>query len=206
MNWPKVHAEARYARGRREEESGFVAQRGDNRPPREKADYSYDEKKLMKEAEKIVAGYTGNDGNLRYFKSDALARGTNAIRTPDMALKVFRILDGTEYTTGKKEKCRRPAQKRAAAAARKWSAACSAAHRGKGLTEHGGCTLIQHINDGTLVPEMARWLDRYTGTDEWITEIADRAAVGIAPMPKGLRRLGEVQIVASAEGGWQTVT
>jgi hypothetical protein len=96
MNWPKVNAEARYARGLREEESGLVAPKGDNRPESKKSGYSHDEKKWMKDAEKIVAGYTDKDGWIKYLKRELQGKGLPAVTTPRTALAVFRIVKGIQ--------------------------------------------------------------------------------------------------------------
>ena len=53
---------------------------------------------------------------------------------------------------------------------------------------------------------MADWLERYAGSEQWITDIAARAGIGVAPMPNELRRLAEVVVIGSARGGWRTVT
>lgn len=95
LNWQKVNAQARYDRGQREEESGLVTPHGDNRPAPTKC-FSYEEKKWIKQAQKLVADYVGNDGNMNGFKR-------TGIKTVKEALKVLRIHNGTEYATGRKK-------------------------------------------------------------------------------------------------------
>lgn len=109
MNWPKVNAQARYARGLREEESGLVAPKGDNRLPPKKSGYSYEEKKWMKDAEQIVAGYTGKDGWIKYLKRELQDKGSPAVTTPRTALAVFRIVKGIQKS-GRPATCSRPAR------------------------------------------------------------------------------------------------
>lgn len=65
--------------------------------------------------------------------------------------------------------------------------------------------MTNHLNDGTLAPQVVEWLGRYAGAEQWITDVAERAAKGIAPMPNELRRLGEVRVTGSAGGGWRTI-